>query len=84
MKLVLANCLKFSREDAVVISFGSEFHNYGSVAENDLSKRENLDLGTDREPFVADLKLRHDCEFQMWALIGLKCIQVYDRLTPYK
>ena len=58
MKLVLANCLKFSKEDAVVISFGSEFHNFGAVAENDLSKREVLDLGTDREPFVADLKLR--------------------------
>ena len=37
MKLVLANCLKFSREDAVVISFGSEFHNFGAVAENDKS-----------------------------------------------
>ena len=58
MKLGLANCLKFSREDAVVISFGSEFHSFGAVAENDLSKREVLDLGTDREPFVADLKLR--------------------------
>ena len=58
MKLVLANCLKFSREDAWVISFGSEFHNFGAVAENDLSKREVLDLGTDREPFVTDLKLR--------------------------
>ena len=58
MKLVLANCLKFSREDAAVISFGSEFHNFGAVAENDLSKREVLDLGTDREPFVADLNLR--------------------------
>ena len=57
MKLVLANCLKFSREDAVVISFGSEFHSFGAVAENDLSKREVLDHGTDREPFVADLKL---------------------------
>ena len=44
MKLVLASCLKFSREDAVVISFGSEFHNSGAVAENDLSKREVLDL----------------------------------------
>ena len=74
MKLVLANCLKFSREDAVVISFGSEFHNFGAVAENDLSKREVLDHGTDREPFVADLNC--DFEFQMWALKGLKCIQV--------
>ena len=46
MKLVLANCLKFSREDALVISFGSEFHNFGAVAENDLSKREVLDLDT--------------------------------------
>ena len=71
MKLVLANCLKFSWEDAVVISIGSEFHNFGAVAENDLSKREVLDLGTDREPFVADLKFE-----KMWALIVLKCIQV--------
>ena len=31
---------------------------FGAVAENDLSKREVLDLGTDREPFVADRKLR--------------------------
>ena len=50
-----------------MISFGSEFH---SFAENDLSKREVLDLGTDREPFVSDRKLRFN-EFQMWALIGL-------------
>ena len=41
-----------------MISFGSEFHSFGAVAENDLSKREVLDLGTDREPFVADRKLR--------------------------
>ena len=41
-----------------MISFGSEFHSLGAVAENDLSKREVLDLGTDREPFVADRKLR--------------------------
>ena len=74
MKLVLANCLKSSREDAVVISFGSEFHNFGAVAENDLSKREVLDLGTDRENL--SLTSNCDCEFQMWALIGLKCIQV--------
>ena len=40
-----------------MISFGSEFHSLGAVAENDLSKREVLDLGTDREPFVADRKL---------------------------
>ena len=42
----------------MVISFGSEFHSFGSVPEKDLSKREVLDLGTDREPFVADLQLR--------------------------
>ena len=41
-----------------MISFGSEFHRFGAVAENDLSKREVLDLGTDREQFVADRKLR--------------------------
>ena len=44
--------------DAVMISFGSEFHSFGAVAENDLSKREVLDLGNFREPFVADRKLR--------------------------
>ena len=33
----------------MMISFGSSF---GAVAENDLSKREVLDLSTDREPFV--------------------------------
>ena len=38
----------------MIISFGSEFHSFGAVAENDLSKREVLDLCTDREPFVAD------------------------------
>ena len=37
-----------------MISFCREFHNFGAVAENDLSKREVLDLGTDRDPFVAD------------------------------
>ena len=41
-----------------MISFGSEFHSFCAVAENDVSKREVLDLGTDREPFVADRKLR--------------------------
>ena len=53
---------KFSREDVVMISVGSEFHSFGAVAENDLSKREVLDLGTDREPFVADRIC--DCELQ--------------------
>ena len=37
---------------------GSEFQSFGAVVENDLSKREVLDLGTDREPFVADRALR--------------------------
>ena len=41
-----------------MISFGSEFHSIGAVAENYMSKREVLYLGTDREPFVADRKLR--------------------------
>ena len=41
-----------------MISFGSEFHSFGAVAEHNLSKREVLDLGTYREPFVADRKLR--------------------------
>ena len=36
----------------------SEFQSFVAVAENDLSKREVLDLCTDREPFVADRKLR--------------------------
>ena len=49
---------KLLMEDAVMISFGSEFHSFGAVAENDLSKMEALDLGTDREPFVAGRKLR--------------------------
>ena len=57
-----------------MISFGSEFHSFGAVAENVLSKREVLDLGTDREPYLS-LTANCDCEFQMWALIGLKCIQ---------
>ena len=39
-----------------MISFGIEFHSLGAVAENDLSKREVLDLGTAKEPFVADRK----------------------------
>ena len=41
-----------------MIFFGNEFHSFGAVAENHLSKREVLDFGTDREPFVADRKLR--------------------------
>ena len=41
-----------------MISFGSEFHSFGAVEENDLSKKEVLDLGTDREPLVADRILR--------------------------
>ena len=41
-----------------MISFGNKFHSFGAVAENDLSKREVLDLGADREPFVTDRKLR--------------------------
>ena len=42
----------------MTIPLGSKFHSFGAVAENDLSKREVLDLGTDREPFVAYRKLR--------------------------
>ena len=56
----------------MIISFGSELHSFGAVAENDLLKREVPDLG--RQPFVADANC--DCEFQMWVLIGLECIQV--------
>ena len=56
-----------------MISFGSELHSFGAVAENDLSKREVLDLGTDRDHL--SLTANCDCEFQMWALIGLNCIQ---------
>ena len=41
-----------------MISFGSVFHSFGAVAEINLSKREILDLGTDREPCVADGILR--------------------------
>ena len=48
---------KLLMEDAVMVSFGSEFHSFGAVAENDLSK---MEAGV---------------EFQMWALIGWKCIQ---------
>ena len=54
--MIFADRLKFSREDNVMISFDSEFHNFGTEAENDPSKREVLDLGTDNVPFVADLK----------------------------
>ena len=63
-----------------MISFGSEFHSFGAVAENDLSKREVLDLCTDRSHLL--LTTNCDCEFQMWASIGLKCIQELDHLTP--
>ena len=42
----------------MIICFCRDFHNFGAVAEDDLSKREVLDLGTDRVPFVADRKLR--------------------------
>ena len=41
-----------------MISFESEFHSLDAVAENDLSKREALDLGTHREPFVADRQFK--------------------------
>ena len=39
-----------------MISLGSEFHNFGAEAENDPSRREVLDLGTDNVLSVADLK----------------------------
>ena len=58
MIVILTDRLKFSRADKVIISLGSEFHYFGVEEENDLSKREVLYLGTDNEPFVADLKLR--------------------------
>ena len=58
LKICFADCLKFLRADAVVIAFGIEFHSIGAFAENNLSKREILDLGTAKEPFVTDRKFR--------------------------
>ena len=37
-----------------LFSLNSEFYRLCAVAENDMSKKEVLDLGTDRESFVAD------------------------------
>ena len=56
-----------------MISFGSEFHSFGAVAENDLSKREVKILALTGSHL--SLTANCNCEFQMWALIGLKCIQ---------
>ena len=61
-----------------MISFGSEFHSFGGVAENDLSKREVLDLGTDRVPFVADRKLR------LWVSnVGFNRFEMYSGVRSF-
>ena len=78
MKLVLANCSKFSREDVVMISFDSEFHSFGTVAENYLSKRDVLDLGTDREPFVNERKLR-----LLVSNVGLNRFEMYSGVGSF-
>ena len=48
MKYCFTNRLRFSKEVAILISLGGEFHNFGAKAENGLSKRDVLDLGTDK------------------------------------
>ena len=50
--------MKLAREDDVFISFGRKYHNFGAVAENDLSKVDVLDLGTNKEPSLVDRRLR--------------------------
>ena len=61
-----------------MISFGSELHSFGTVAENDLSKREVLDLGTDRGPFVADHKLR------LWVSnMGFNRFEMYSAVRSF-
>ena len=42
--------LKTSSEGELLIRLGSEFHSFGTGAENEPPKRVFLDLGTDREP----------------------------------
>ena len=56
--MILADFLKLSRDEHVLISLGNAFHNFGAVAENDPSYRAVFDLGTDKETHVTDRKLR--------------------------
>ena len=59
-------------------SFGSEFHSFVAVAENDLSQREVLDLSTDREPFVAGRKLR------LWVSnVGFNRFEMYSGVRSF-
>ena len=57
-----------------MISFDSEFHSFDAVAENDLSKREVLDLRTARSHF--SLTANYDCDFQMW-------VEMYSRVRSF-
>ena len=73
--------LQFSRKDNVMISLGSEFRNFGAEAENDTSKREVLDLGTDNELIVASLKLRLYVSGTSFNELELySCVRLYNVL----
>ena len=50
--------LKHSSEDNAFVSLGSTLHSFGAELEKDPSKRDILDLGTDKKPSVADRKFQ--------------------------
>ena len=48
--------LKISSEDDTLLFLGSAFHSFGAELEKNPTKREILNLETDKEPSVADRK----------------------------
>ena len=52
------DCLKAARDDDALISLEIEFHSFGAESENDLSKIDVLDLGTNKESSFVDRKAR--------------------------
>ena len=52
----------------------------GAETENDPPKRVFLDLGTDREPSVADRNINCEYEFGMMVLVNSLCTRVLDYL----
>ena len=69
---------KISNEDDALVSLGSEFKTFVSELEKDTSKRDSLDLGTDKTPSVAGRKFR--LNILILVLVDQKYILVRDRL----
>ena len=58
LKSSFTDCLKAARDDDALILLEIEFHSFSAETENDLSKIDVLDLGTNKEPSSVDCKVR--------------------------